>query len=73
MGLLVPKNCIGLPPAFNNGEPWVHKALLPFQFHLFLPFTQQLALNELPQEILALIQAIGGKLHCHTVQAIMLL
>lgn len=20
MGLLVPKNCIGLPPAFNNGD-----------------------------------------------------
>lgn len=71
LGLI--RELIGLLPVGNNGEPWVHKALLPFQFHLFLPFTQQLALNELPQEILALIQVIGGELHCHTVQAIMLL
>ena len=57
----------------NNGEPWVHKAHLPFQFRLRLPFTQQLVLSELLLVISALIRKTGVKHLCHTPQAITLL
>ena len=56
-----------------NGEPWVQAAHLPFRFRLLLPFTQLLVLSELLQEISALIQVIGAKLHYPTPQAITLL
>lgn len=59
--------------SINNGEPWAHKAHLPFRFRLLLPFTQQLVLSELLPEISALIRKTGAKLHYPTAQAITLL